>query len=157
MAQLIINKVHSLLAKKRKTIAVAESCTGGLVSELLTRLPGSSKFFALAVVTYANQAKEDLLSIPSSLLAKRGAVSQGVALRMAHAVRLLAGADLALGITGIAGPGGATARKPVGTVFIALESAHMKICRRFTFKGNRTRVRISAAQAALRLVQEALT
>lgn len=103
-----------------KTVATAESCTGGLLAKRLTDLPGSSAVFGYGLVTYANAAKEELLHVPAPMLAEFGAVSPEVARSMAENVRLLAGADLGLGITGIAGPDGGSVQKPLGLVYIAL-------------------------------------
>jgi len=116
----IVNQVHKSLLKKGKTLAVAESCTGGIVSSMLTQLPGSSAYFLLGVVTYSNQAKQSILRIPSKLITTKGAVSREVAQKMAQSVRLVSGADFGIGITGVAGPSGGTKRKPKGTVFIAV-------------------------------------
>ncbi len=111
--------LSELLRSQRKTVATAESCTGGLVAELLTNLPGSSDIFLGGVVAYANSAKQDLLGISEELLEVHGAVSEPVARAMANAARERFGADYSLASTGIAGPGGGTAEKPVGTVCLA--------------------------------------
>lgn len=150
----IVSKIHLTLIKKGKTVAVAESCTGGLLSNLLTRISGSSKYFILGIVAYSNRTKENILKIPSQLIAKKGAVSRETAKIMAQAVRKLAKTDFGIGITGIAGPSGATAKKPVGTVFIAIDSKDEKICQRFLFKGNRNIIREKAALKALELLNE---
>ena len=150
--QPIVNKIHSLLIKKRKTLATAESCTGGLLSKLLTDLPGSSKYFLLGLVTYGINAKEYVLKIPGKLIKTKGAVSKEVALQMARKVRNAAKADFGIGITGIAGPSGGTVQKPVGTVFIAVSSRDKKICQGFNFTGNRTIIRKKAALKALELL-----
>jgi len=153
--ELIVKQIHKLLIKNKKTLAVAESCTGGLLSKLLTDLPGSSRFFLLGVVAYSNKAKSKILKISPALLKKRGAVSKETAEEMAFSARRLSGACLGIGITGIAGPAGASADKPKGTVFIALESKNKKKCRGFIFKGNRQKVRKKAALKALDLLKEA--
>lgn len=149
----IINQIHKTLIKKRKTVAVAESCTGGLLSDLLTRLSGSSKYFILGIVAYSNKTKENILKIPARLIAKKGAVSRQVAKIMAQAVRKLAKTDFGIGITGIAGPSGATPKKPVGRVFIAIDSKDKKTCRRFLFKGKRNTIREKAALKSLELLK----
>ena len=151
--QPIVLKIHKLLIKKHKTLAVAESSTGGLLSKLLTDIPGSSKYFTLAVVTYSNRAKKTILKIPSSFIAKYGAVSYETAQRMSKAIRRLAKTDFGIGITGIAGPGGGSTRKPKGTVFIAIESKNNKICQKFKFSGGRGAVRRKAALKALELLR----
>ena len=151
--QHIESTIHLLLMKMRKTVAVAESCTGGLLSKLLTDIGGSSEYFLLGVVAYSNKAKEAVLKIPHHLIAKKGAVSEEVAKRMAKSVRKLAKADFGIGITGMAGPGGGTLYKPVGTVFIAIHSKDKKICKKFNFTGNRITVRNKAALKALELLR----
>jgi len=149
----IVNQIHGLLLKNKKTIAIAESCTGGFLSSLLTRIPGSSQYFILGVVAYSNKAKEAILKIPSSIITKNGAVSKQVAIKMARNIRKLAKAELGIGITGIAGPTGATPSKPVGTVFIAIDTKNKKTCKRFHFTGNRINVRKNAALKSLDLLK----
>jgi len=153
MAYRIISQIHTLLIKNKQTIAVAESSTGGLVSNLLTQASGSSRYFLLGIVAYSNQAKIKILEIPSSLIAKKGAVSYEIAKRMAQSVRLLAKADYGIGITGIAGPSGGTKTKPVGTVFIAVNAKDKKICKKFLFKGARLTVKRKTALKALELLR----
>jgi nicotinamide-nucleotide amidase len=153
MAQDIVYQIHKLLIKTRKTIAVAESCTGGLLSSLLTQVSGSSSYFKLGVVAYSNTAKEKVLSVPQRLIARKGAVSEEVAIKLAQGVRKLAKADFGIGITGIAGPTGATPHKPVGTVFIAIASKNKTICKKFHFRGSRTSIRIKSAIKALELLK----
>ncbi len=150
--QSIANQIHKLLIKRQKTIATAESCTGGLLSASLTRFPGSSKYFILGITTYSNKAKENILKIPSSLIAKKGAVSGETALLMASRVKKIAISDFGIGITGIAGPTGGTLKKPVGTVFIAIDSGNKKICHKFIFKGSRSNIRKKAALKTLELL-----
>jgi PncC family amidohydrolase len=152
----ISNQIHKFLIKKQKTVAIAESCTGGLVSTLLTKIPGSSKYFILGTVTYSNKSKEDILKIPRKVITQNGAVSGIVARLMAKNIRKISGADFGIGITGIAGPGGAMPSKPVGTVFIAMESKKMALCKKFCFSGDRARVRKKAALASLKLLYSAL-
>jgi len=166
MLQDIIFQAHKSLLKSGKTIAVAESCTGGLLSTLLTELSGSSKYFILGVVTYSNKAKSKILSIPGRVISKNGAVSAPVARLMAEKVRSLAKSDLGIGITGIAGPTGCaeahtgasfsagcgTLSKPIGTVFIAVDNKDRSACKEFHFTGNRTSIRKKAAIKALQLL-----
>jgi len=152
----IILKIHDLLIQKEKTIAVAESCTGGLLSALLTRVSGSSQYFMLGVTSYSNSAKTAILKIPSMVIAKNGAVSKNVADRMAASVRRLAKTDFGIGITGIAGPTGNSPAKPVGTVFIAIDSKTKKICNRYIFKGSREAIREKAALKSLELLEKIL-
>ncbi len=148
-----INQIHKLLVKNNKTVAVAESCTGGLLSNFLTQLPGSSKYFILGVVVYSNRAKGNILTIPENVIAKKGAVSKNVAELLAKSVRLIVKADFGIGVTGIAGPGGGSKEKPVGTVFIAIDTKNNKICKKFKFSGSRSTVRKKAALKALELLK----
>jgi nicotinamide-nucleotide amidase len=150
----LASQLHRLLIKKEKTIAVAESCTGGLLATLLTEISGSSKYFILGTVVYSNFSKNLLLKIPLSLIRKNGAVSQEVAQNMARAIRKLAKTDYGIAVTGIAGPSGGTRQKPVGTVFIALAAKNKQICRHFVFKGSRSSIRKQSALAALRLLKK---
>ena len=120
MPNKILIQLHEKLHKNGKTVAIAESCTGGQLCSLLTSLPGSSDYFLLGVVTYSNKSKEIILNIPAKIIAKHGAVSQQVALLMAQNIRKKTHADFGLSITGIAGPAGTSTTKPAGTVFIAL-------------------------------------
>lgn len=152
MANEISKQAHKKLLVKGKTIAVAESCSGGLLSCLLTELSGSSKYFISGVVAYSNNSKEKFLNVPAKIIAKYGAVSKNVALLMAENIRKKSKSDFALSITGIAGPQGATINKPVGTVFICLSSKNKKICRRFSLSGSRQLIRKQSAYYALRLL-----
>ncbi len=145
--------VCRLLAQRGQSLALAESCTGGLVSELLTQHSGASAVFRGGAVTYANDAKIALLGVPAVLLARFGAVSAEVARAMAQGARLAFNADLALALTGIAGPTGGTEEKPVGLVHYAVASAHGVSDRRVVFTGNREQVRRRAAFAGLALVR----
>jgi nicotinamide-nucleotide amidase len=137
------------LAQRGLTLAVAESCTGGLLSERLTDAPGASAAFLLGAVTYANAAKERILGVAGDDLSRHGAVSEPVALSMARGVRAAAGADVGVGITGIAGPEGGTPEKPVGTVYVALAAHAGAICRHLRLGGDRSVVRWRASQDAL--------
>ncbi|MDI6758153.1 MAG: CinA family protein [Candidatus Omnitrophota bacterium] len=148
----IVSQVHKLLIKKQKTIATAESCTGGLLSAFLTQLSGSSKYFILGIVAYSNKAKQDILKIPSNLIAKKGAVSKETAGLMARSIRKIASSNFGIGITGIAGPSAGTPKKPVGTIFIAIDSKDKKILKKFHFKGKRAAIRKQAALKALNLL-----
>lgn len=151
-----VNQVHNLLIKDKKTVSVAESCTGGLLSKLLTELSGSSGYFILGIVAYSNKAKVNILGIPFSLIAEKGAVSREVAKRMAQSVRKLAKTDFGIGITGIAGPTGGTPQKPVGSVFIAVDSVNKKLCKKFFFLGRRATIRKKAALKSLELLNESI-
>ena len=145
--------VGMYLVMRQKTVAVAESCTGGLVSERLTRTPGSSGFFLGGAVCYSNELKNKIAGVPMTLIEESGAVSKPVALAMAEGIRKRTGASMGLGITGIAGPSGGTEEKPVGLVFVALADERGVQAREFRFPGNRERVRLWASQAALELIR----
>jgi nicotinamide-nucleotide amidase len=138
------------------TLAVAESCTGGLLGERLTNIPGSSDVFLGGVIAYHNDVKRNLLGVRAEDLEKYGAVSEQVALQMASGVREKLGADVGVSVTGIAGPGGGTAEKPVGLVWIAAHASGVK-ARRFHVGGDRAEIRQRAAQAALEMVRRALS
>ncbi len=116
--------VAELLKKHKRTVATAESCTGGLIAKLLTDIPGSSEYFIEGVVAYANESKTRLLGVPAQLITEHGAVSRQVAAAMALGCRAKSGADFALSSTGIAGPAGGTPEKPVGLVYVGLADAH---------------------------------
>ena len=140
------------LATRGQTVAVAESCTGGGLGWHLTALPGSSVFFKGGVIAYANEAKQRLLGIPAALLARHGAVSGHVARAMAAHVRRMFRATYGIAITGIAGPSGGTAGKPVGTVWLAVAGPAGTTAERHRFRGSRARVRAQAVDHALRMV-----
>jgi nicotinamide-nucleotide amidase len=148
--------VAALLRERSLKLALAESCTGGMVSERLTEVPGSSAFLDRAYVTYSDRAKTDLLGVDPETIATHGAVSEETARAMAAGARAAAGADVAVAITGIAGPTGGTPEKPVGLVFIALEGAAGTRVRRAQFPGSRDRVRRQACQAALEMLRRGL-
>lgn len=149
--------IISLLISKNLTVAVAESCTGGLLAHTLTNVPGSSRAFLLGVVAYADSAKMKVLGVPARTLHEHGAVSKETALEMAIRVRHTAGSHIGIGVTGIAGPGGAIPLKPVGTVFIAVSVGHRAYFKKFQFKGPRLSIKNQAKDAALRLLKECLT
>lgn len=148
--------VAGLLRVSGLTLAVAESCSGGLLAKRITDSPGSSAYFLFGAVTYANSAKIRVLAVPADTLAAHGAVSAEVAVAMAEGVRQLAGSDLSLATTGIAGPDGGSADKPVGTVYIALAAADGCSVLCHCFSGNREAVREATAEAALQLLASRL-
>jgi len=148
--------VGALLEERRFTIAIAESCTGGLLSARLTERPGSSAYLDRGWVTYSNRAKVDDLGIDSALVDRHGAVSEEVARAMADAARARAGTDIGVGVTGIAGPGGGTPEKPVGLVFIAISGAAGDRVRRTHFPSDRDRVRFQSTQSALEMIRRGL-
>jgi nicotinamide-nucleotide amidase len=145
--------VGKLLCDLRWTVAVAESCTGGLLTSRLTDVPGSSGYVERGVVCYSNRAKVEMLGVSESLIAEHGAVSEQVARAMAEGVRSRAGTTVGMGVTGVAGPGGGTPEKPVGTVAIAIASASDARVRTFQFIGDREQVKYQAAQAALNMLR----
>lgn len=136
------------------TIATAESCTGGMVAAALTEIPGSSDVMDRGFVTYTNEAKQQMIGVPAPLFAAVGAVSEEVARAMAEGARRTAGTALACGITGVAGPGGGSAEKPVGLVHIAAATAGATVHRRCQFDGDRHAVRLASALAALQMMQD---
>ncbi len=148
--------VAALLESRKMTLALAESCTGGLISDRLTDVPGSSGFFERGLVTYSNLSKEEQLGVPAEVIRRHGAVSAETAVSMAEGVRRIAKTDFGISVTGIAGPGGGTPEKPVGTVFIALADGAKTECRRFSFPWDRRRNKVLASQWALMMLQNRL-
>jgi PncC family amidohydrolase len=136
------------------SIALAESCTGGLIAERITRIPGASVCFKGGVVSYANEVKQALLGVSSAVLEIEGAVSETCAQAMADGARRACQADIGISVTGIAGPGGATPSKPVGLVFIGIATAKATSAKKFLFSGDRLSIRQQAAEAALQLALE---
>lgn len=148
--------VVRLLSERGLTVAAAESCTGGLLSARLTDVPGSSRVFPGSLVTYANAAKTDLAGVDAALIEKHGAVSAEVAAAMASGARQRFAADLGIGITGVAGPGGGTEARPVGLVYVALSAADGMAVERNQFLGERADVRRRSTQVALVMVRDRL-
>jgi nicotinamide-nucleotide amidase len=145
--------VARLLAAQGLTLSLAESCTGGLISASLTEVPGASRFFRVGYVCYSNDAKTDLLGVRPELIERLGAVSAEVALAMAHGARARAKTDLALAVTGIAGPEGGSPEKPTGLVFVAIAYPGGDFVRRFVCLGNRARVRAQTETLALEIAR----
>jgi nicotinamide-nucleotide amidase len=145
--------VGVLLAERRKTLAVAESCTGGLIGHLLTNVPGISAVFLEGIVAYSNDAKIDVLGVSAKSLAAEGAVSKRVAASMARGARKRSGADFGLATTGIAGPTGGTEEKPVGLVYFGLATPEETLVERVQFVGARTIVKDRAARFALNMLR----
>jgi nicotinamide-nucleotide amidase len=148
--------VAGLLRERGLRLALAESCTGGQLATRLTDVPGASHFLDRAFVTYSNTSKVDELGVDRALLERHGAVSEEIAVAMAAGARRVAGVDVGVGITGIAGPDGGTPEKPVGLVFIALDGALGGRARKALFPGNRERIRFQATQAALEMMRRGL-
>jgi len=145
------------LAAQGLKLAVAESCTGGLLAARITNVPGSSGYFQLGLIVYDNHWKKELLHVPEAYFAQFGAVSKEVAGIMADSIKSLAGADIGIGITGIAGPGGATEEKPIGLVFIALSFQGRLIIKEEKFLGDRVAIRHRAVQSALTMLWRELS
>jgi len=148
--------VGRMLVERGLRLAVAESCTGGLLGHRLTSVPGSSAYFERGVLAYSNRAMEELLGVPESLLSAHGSVSAPCAEAMARGAATLAGSSCALAVTGIAGPEGGTPAKPVGTVFVGLATGEGALARRFFFAGDRAAVKWQSTQAALDMLRRSL-
>jgi nicotinamide-nucleotide amidase len=147
--------VGRALTTRKMAIAVAESCTGGLIGHRLTQVPGSSNYLDRVLVCYSNEAKMELLDVPKVILARHGAVSPEVAAAMARGVRERSKADVGLSVTGIAGPGGSTAQKPVGLVYVGFDAKGTGVlAKEFRFHGPRDTIKLRASQAALNLVRQ---
>lgn len=151
------SRVAGFLSQRGLRLAVAESCTGGLLAKILTDIPGSSSYFWGSVCSYSNEAKEIFLGVNPDTLNRFGAVSSETAAEMATGLRQRSGADYTISITGIAGPGGGTADKPVGLVFIGLASPEGCIVKELRFVGHREAIRILAVKSALDLLRRHLT
>lgn len=151
-----INQAAALLDAYRSKglkIATAESCTGGLISALLTEISGSSDVFECGFVTYSNKSKIDLLNVDATLIEQYGAVSEEVSRAMAQGAITKTGADIAVSITGIAGPSGGTKDKPVGLVYIAVATKNNIICEKNIFSGNREDIRLQSLAKALEMLR----
>lgn len=146
--------VARLMHNSGKTLSLAESCTGGLVAHRITEIAGASQFFERGVIVYSNSSKSELLGVPPDLIARHGAVSEPVARAMAEGVQRQGKTHFGIGVTGIAGPDGGTAEKPVGTVFVALAEQNRETqVERYNFPGERSRVKFMSSQAALNLLR----
>jgi nicotinamide-nucleotide amidase len=151
--QTLAEVVGTKLAQQKKTIAVAESCTGGTLAKLLTDIPGASRYFTYGWVTYSDTAKIKELGVEADLIKKEGAVSYRAAEAMAQGARKRAGTDFAIGITGIAGPSGGSEQKPIGLVYISVDSDSGCETKRFIFAHSRDFIRLQAAQTALNMLR----
>lgn len=152
----LVMELSKLLQKQGWMLAVAESCTGGLLGDMITSLSGSSEFFLGGVIAYSNQVKSNLLNVSTELLKKNGAVSTEVALSMARGVGELLRSSVGIAITGIAGPDGGNEEKPVGQVYIAVVAPGKEMVERFIFSGNRRKIKTMAAKTAIDLVLRVL-
>jgi len=151
--ELLEVEVGKLLTERKWTLAIAESCTGGLVTHRLTNVPGSSAYVVVSVIAYAYEAKVRALGVSWDTLNKFGAVSEETVSEMARGVRERFGATLGLAITGIAGPGGGTPEKPVGLTYFGLASAEGILIQKHVWPGSRVEVKEQSAQAALMLMR----
>jgi nicotinamide-nucleotide amidase len=149
-------QVAALFRETGLTLALAESCSGGLIAKRITDIPGSSAYFLFGAVTYADSAKERILGVPAEMIASSGAVSPETAIAMATGVRTVAGSDIGLSVTGIAGPDGGTPDKPVGTVYIAVVDGEGCEVDHHLFSGERETVRSMTAEAALEMLYQRL-
>jgi nicotinamide-nucleotide amidase len=152
----IEEKIGILLKEKGLTVAVAESCTGGLISSRITNISGASEYFMAGVITYSNKAKTSFLSVPEDVIERHGAVSHETAELMAEGVKNATGVDIGVSVTGIAGPMGGTSEKPVGTVFIGLASKEGVKARNFLFSGNRLEIKQKTSESALIFLKDYL-
>lgn len=156
MDLLLEEKIGPILQERKLMLALAESCTGGLVSDRITNIAGSSAYFLGGAVVYAYQAKADLLGVAWDTINQHGAVSAEVVLEMARGARARFQADIAASISGIAGPGGGSESKPVGTVWLALATPTGEWTRLHHFSGTRTEIKAASATAALQLILDYL-
>ena len=148
--------IGRLLRKRGWMLSIAESCTGGLIGHRITNVPGSSDYFDGGVITYSNDSKRELFKVPEETITTYGAVSHQTAVAMAEGIRKLRGAEIGIGVTGIAGPAGGTAAKPVGLVYIALSSPVRVECKEFRFQGEREMIKLQASEAALSMIRTLL-
>jgi len=152
----MIKEIARILLKNQKTIAVAESCTGGLIAHTLTNVSGSSKYFKLGLVLYSNEAKSRVLKIKNVDIKRYGAVSRKIAMLMAKEVKDLARTHIGLSTSGIAGPTGGSKKKPIGTVYIALAYDNLLSVRKFKFIGTRSQIKNKTKDRALHLIKQCL-
>ena len=150
-------QIGELLSERGWTLAVAESCTGGLLGHRITNVSGSSSYFRGGVISYSNEVKESILGVPEETLIEHGAVSKETAQAMAQGARRLLGTDVALSVTGIAGPTGGTTEKPVGLVYVGLAAEGADLWEKHIWQGDRAENKQQSAQAALELLLKYLT
>ena len=149
--------VGELLTSQKKTIACAESCTGGLLTSRLTDIPGSSAYVVGSVVCYTNRIKEQVVGVQPATIAAHTEVSAETAQEMAAGIRQRIATDIGVGITGLAGPGGGTAGQPVGLVYIAVAGAYGTIVREYHFRGSRKEIKQQSAESALQMIHDYLS
>lgn len=152
----LAEEISKLLSARGLTIATAESCTGGLIAHNITNIPGSSDYFERGVIVYSNTAKMELLKVNQTTIDQKGAVSPETAVEMAVGVKNMAGTDIGLAVTGIAGPSGGTTEKPVGFVYIAVATEDGTEVQNFQFDGERIDIKKQTADAALGMVNDYL-
>lgn len=152
----ICRHVQAACLERGRSLSTAESCTGGLIGHLLTEIAGSSEYYAGGAITYGDALKRSMLDVPQATLAAHGAVSAQTAVAMAGGARAAFGTDLALAVTGIAGPSGGSARKPVGLTYVAVSDAAGHDVRRFLWSGDRSENKRASAGAALKLLLDRL-
>ena len=151
-----VSEIGTILVSRSEQIAVAESCTGGMLGCFLTALPGSSKWFAGGVIAYSNNIKENIIGVPKYILKKYGAVSRQTARAMVRGITKLMDTKNGIAITGIAGPAGGTKKKPVGTVWIAVQSKLRYKEKKFKFYGGREKIREAAVLSALKMAHDSI-
>jgi PncC family amidohydrolase len=156
MPKLLEEQICDLMSRHGLRLGVAESCTGGLIGHRLTNVAGSSAYLIADVVAYAYEAKEGLLGVPHDVLMREGAVSEPVVLAMARGIRNVMSVDIGLAVTGIAGPGGATATKPLGLTYVGLAASGIERAQRHVWTGDRISNKQQSAEAALRLLMDYL-
>lgn len=145
-------ELGKILTEKKLTIACAESCTGGLLTSRLTDVAGSSNYLQGSIVSYSNAVKNSVLKVKAETLEKFGAVSEQTARQMSNNVRELFKTDIGVGVTGIAGPGGGSLEKPVGTVYISVSNSDNVIVKKFNFIGSRSEIKNQSCDAAIKMV-----
>jgi len=156
LEQPIENAIGEILRQRKFTLATAESCTGGLVADRITNIPGSSEYFHGGIIAYSYEAKVALLNVSWDTLQKRGAVSREIVIEMARGGRVALGVDIVVSVSGIAGPGGGLPDKPVGTTWIGLSTAGGDWARKFVWEGDRLQNKALSADAALQFVLDYL-
>jgi len=150
----LLKEIYTLLSQKNLTVATAESCTGGMIGSYLTSVPGISAYYGYGFVTYSNEAKQKLLGVNPQTLEAYGAVSSYTAVEMAEGALRVSGADVAISVTGIAGPGGGTAQKPVGLVYVGCATAGGKrFFEKLNLSGSREEIRLKTVQNALTILK----
>ena len=149
-------EIGTLLTEHSLTLAIAESCTGGMIANLITNVPGSSKYFERGIISYSNKSKIELLNVPKTVLEKHGAVSEQTASAMANGIRTQANTDLGLAVTGIVGPTGGSPTKPVGLVYIGFTTTEGVKVFMHQFNGSRMDIKKQTSQAALKVILDYL-